>query len=164
MRNSWTIDTLNDAVDYFSAPQPDLLKGLQNAEQVQKLLCDLLEHIADSIPASVDARLCIVLANQLGPIIRSIHRFEEKALFPFSSGFDLSGKTVARLKHEHLEDECFAEELTDALLELSKSTPTNPEATGYMLRGFFESVRRHAAFETEHLRPLLLTAPTSWAN
>lgn len=32
------------------------------------------------------------------------------------------------------------------------------EALGYMLRGFFEGLRRHIAFEEEHLVPLLATA------
>lgn len=29
----------------------------------------------------------------------------------------------------------------------------NPEALGFMLRAFFDSVRRHIAFEREHVLP-----------
>lgn len=165
MQDNWTIETLARAADYFDTPQPDVLEGLENACRVQNMLCDLLEQIADSIPGAVDPGLCAAVANQLGPVIRSIHRFEETALFPFSDGIRKAGETVARLKHEHFEDECFAEELTDALHELShRQWPENPEALGYMLRGFFESVRRHAAFESEHFRSVILTAPPAWAN
>ena len=37
------------------------------------------------------------------------------------------------------------------------ASPANPaaETLGYMLRGFFEGLRRHIAFEEEHLVPLL---------
>jgi hemerythrin-like domain-containing protein len=59
--------------------------------------------------------------------------------------------TLERLKFEHCEDECFAEELTDALLKLGSGERVNMEAVGYMLRGFFEGIRRHIAFEREHL-------------
>ena len=64
--------------------------------------------------------------------------------------------TIDRLKHEHFDDQCFAEELTEALRGLSQTRkPDNPDALGYMLRGFFEAVRRYVAFEREHLRQLV---------
>jgi hypothetical protein len=60
--------------------------------------------------------------------------------------------TLTRLRFEHCEDECFAEELTEALHALGAGrAEINIEATGYMLRGFFEAMRRHIAFESEHL-------------
>ena len=43
--------------------------------------------------------------------------------------------------------------------ELGKGkSPGNPEATGYMLRGFFEALRRHIAFERDHLLAVLRDA------
>ena len=35
----------------------------------------------------------------------------------------------------------------------------NPEALGFMLRAFFDTVRRHIAFEREYVFPLAVTAP-----
>ncbi len=165
MQDSWKLESLTRAAAYFTAPQPDLLKGLDAACRIQNMLCDLLEQIADSIPGAVDRGLCETLAAELGPLMRSIHQFEEQTLFPFAAGVQQAAETVARLRHEHIEDECFAEEVTDALHDLShREHPENPEAIGYMLRGFFESMRRHVAFESEHFRPLLLKAPTTWIN
>jgi hemerythrin-like domain-containing protein len=63
--------------------------------------------------------------------------------------------TLDRLRFEHCEDECFAEELTEALHALgSGDQKVNIEAVGYMLRGFFEAMRRHIAFESEMLLPI----------
>jgi hypothetical protein len=63
--------------------------------------------------------------------------------------------TLNRLRFEHCEDECFAEELTEALNALGTGNPdVNIEAIGYMLRGFFEAMRRHIAFESEMLLPI----------
>lgn len=33
--------------------------------------------------------------------------------------------------------------------------PYNAEAIGFMLRGFFEGLRRHIAFEREHVLPMI---------
>ena len=54
------------------------------------------------------------------------------------------------------EDECYAEDLTDALEQLAGKKPGSVQAEtfGYMLRGFFEAMRRHIAFEQTHLPPL----------
>ena len=60
------------------------------------------------------------------------------------------GATLERLKYEHCEDECFAEELTEMLERLGAADQTvNAETAGYMLRGFFTSLRRHVGFERE---------------
>lgn len=131
------------------------LRWLDAAYRQQLALCDALEEIADSLPASVNRQKCIYAAKALGPAIRDQHRCEEAVLFPWLETRPEADKalkeTLARLKYEHFEDECFAEELTDALLGLGAGKPVNMEATGYMLRGFFESLRRHIAFERDHL-------------
>ncbi|MCV3764393.1 hemerythrin domain-containing protein [Rhizobium sp. TRM95796] len=126
-----------------------------NAHQEQLHLCAELEQIADSLPASVNRQKCIYAAKALGPMIKGLHHYEENVLFPALETRGLPGdlaKTLARLKFEHFEDECFAEELAERLLLLGAGgSEINMEATGYMLRGFFEAVRRHIAFEREHL-------------
>ncbi|MBC7283494.1 hemerythrin domain-containing protein [Hoeflea sp.] len=132
------------------------IAAVRKAHHEQLLLCDRLEEIADSLPDSVNKQKCLYAARALGPMIRSGHRFEEDVVFPLISG-QLEGDekikaTLNRLRFEHCEDECFAEELTEALHALAEGAEDiNIEATGYMLRGFFEAMRRHIAFENEFL-------------
>jgi hypothetical protein len=124
-----------------------------HAEQLR--LCAELEAIADSLPSNVDRRKCIAAAKALGPVIGGLHRYEEAVLFPeleISPDAKDLARTIARLKVEHCEDEGFADELAERLQLLGAGAGSiNMEATGYMLRGFFEAVRRHIAFEREHL-------------
>ena len=134
-----------------------LLDWLRKAHDAQLTLCAALEEIADSLPANINRQKCIYAAKSLIPLINGIHRYEEEALFPMlaskgSGDRDLTD-SIARLKFEHVEDECFAEELTDTLNRLGQGDGTvNAEAAGYMLRGFFESLRRHIAFEQKFMR------------
>ena len=131
------------------------LAWLHQAHDEQLALCEELEEIADSLPSKINRQKCIYAAKALGPLFKGVHHYEETVLFPYlehkSGGSDTLNETLERLKFEHCEDECFAEELTDALLRLGSGMAVNMEAVGYMLRGFFESVRRHIAFEREHL-------------
>ena len=63
--------------------------------------------------------------------------------------------SVRRLTIEHIEDECAAQDITDILLALGHGGPVdNPEALGFMLRALFEALRRHIAFELEHVFPI----------
>jgi hemerythrin-like domain-containing protein len=128
----------------------------KQAHDEQLRLCAELEAIADSLPTSINRQKCIYAAKALGPLIRGVHHYEDEVVFPalerqFQTTPDLA-RTLARLRFEHFEDECFAEELAERLLLLgSGRSDVNMEATGYMLRGFFEGVRRHIAFEQDHL-------------
>ncbi len=135
-------------------PVRTLISEFARGKADQLALCNALEEIADSLPDRIDRSKCLKAAADLGPTIRSIHKFEEEVLFPALTALmtddAVSAKTLERLRFEHCEDECFAEELTEALLDLGHgSTSVNIEATGYMLRGFFEAVRRHVAAERE---------------
>jgi hemerythrin-like domain-containing protein len=131
------------------------------------LLCDELEAVADSLPSSADRQRCLHLARAVYPLVASTHQIEETLLFdPISR---LAGrvpdlpKTLERLRFEHHSDLCFAEELHDGLLACGRGQDLmTADALGYMLRAFFESVRRHVAFEKEILVPLLaLVRPVS---
>lgn len=141
-------------------PANGSIPWLRRAHAEQLDLCRELELIADSLPGNINRQKCIYAAKALGPLIRGTHRYEEQVFFPWlrDAGIVAGGaagaampldQTFERLRFEHFEDECFAEELTDALLRLGAGQPVNMEAIGYMLRGFFESVRRHIAFESE---------------
>lgn len=123
-------------------------------------LCDELEAIADSLPLYVDRFTCLNVASQLLPALRQSHRYEEQVLFPaFERGEESNvqiRRSVQRLRAEHIYDEGAAEEITDALMWIGRGGDiANPEALGFMLRAFFDTVRRHIAFEREHLFPTL---------
>lgn len=121
-------------------------------------ICAGLEQVADSLPGDIDRRICMMLACELEPLMRGLHRFEEEALFPaFQQVQGPVSQSLDRLRAEHVEDECFAGEIAEALLALGQGGKAdNPEALGFMLRGFFEGQRRHIAFEREHILPSLV--------
>lgn len=129
---------------------------MRRAHAAKLTLCDRLETIADSLPGALNRRECLLAARALGTQMACLHRFEEQQVYPhFAASLGQSAearKTVARLKHEHFEDEGYAAELRDALRMAARCRRVeNPEALGFMLRGFFGSVRRHVAFERDHV-------------
>ena len=132
------------------------IEWLKHAHEEQLDLCRELEEIADSLPSEVNRQKCIYAAKAIGPLTRGVHQYEENVLFPWIESHASDprelGATLERLKFEHCEDECFIEELVDALLGLGAGEQSIPaETIGYMLRGFFVGVRRHIAFEREYL-------------
>ncbi len=154
-----TIQKTSDAATSDSKAH-SMLAWLNDAHGEMLKLCTALEEIADSLPNEVNRQKCIYAAKSLGPTIKEIHVFEEGQLFPWI-GDNIKDQpnlpaTLDRLKFEHCEDECFAEELIDTLNKIGYGqSEINAEAIGYMLRGFFEGMRRHIAFEREHLLPLI---------
>jgi hemerythrin-like domain-containing protein len=122
-------------------------------------LCEALEEIGDSLPDDVDRLKCLGIANLLVPLLRDVHRYEEKVIFPayeMATGRGSEDSTIRRLLAEHVEDECFAGEVTEVLLAIGHGGAiTNADAVGFMLRGMFETLRRHIAFEREHVLPLI---------
>ncbi|HEV7305719.1 hemerythrin domain-containing protein [Ensifer sp.] len=145
------------------APVTEPFAWLARAHEEQLALCHCLEEIADSLPADIDRQKCVYAAKVLEPMIREMHASEESLVFPWIErtfrADPTIGATLERLKYEHCEDECFAEELTEMLERLGAADETvNAETAGYMLRGFFTSLRRHVAFEQECLRGA--TAPS----
>ncbi|MBB4066970.1 hemerythrin domain-containing protein [Gellertiella hungarica] len=142
-----------------SAPQPEADKPslaiMLAAQDEQLALCRELEDIADSLPGSVNRQKCIYAAQALGTLMKRTHAYEEDVFFPWlergREADDRLASILKRLRYEHFEDECYAEELMEVLLKLGRGDPVNMEATGYMLRGFFEARRRHIAFERDHL-------------
>ncbi|MGE0500556.1 MAG: hemerythrin domain-containing protein [Rhizobiaceae bacterium] len=136
---------------------------MERAHREKLRLCASLEEIADTLPAAVDRLRCLSIASELVPLLRSVHAYEERVLLPeFLLALRQSPEailSVSRLKAEHVEDECFADELTDVLMSIGHGGDVdNPEATGFMLRGFFETLRRHIAFEREHVLPAILAS------
>ena len=133
---------------------------LRHHLNVQYNLCGALEALADDLP--VDARNddCVALARSVYPIIHRSHVFEEDVLFPFLTMHCGDREDLAtilnRLHGEHWEDEAFAEEVHHELLAFAADrSSVSAEKLGYMLRGFFVGLRRHLAFEREHILPLV---------
>ena len=123
----------------------------------QLVLCKALEDLADRIGATMDGQCCLQAARAIGPLMRRAHLFEEQQLFPLMQRIIASDQGFARsvdqLKFEHYEDECFAEEVFEVLMDFGRGTNRmSHDAIGYLLRGFFMSLRRHIAFEREVLR------------
>lgn len=132
---------------------------MKRAHREKLQLCDALEKIADALP-NVDRLKCLGTANAIVPLLRNIHHYEETIIFPAYEAATGDGNanlaSTRRLRAEHVEDECFAGEVTETLLALGHGeTVENAEAVGFMLRGFFESMRRHIAFEREHVLPVI---------
>ena len=139
----------------------DAIAVMRRAHAAHLALCDRLEAIADSLPGGLNRRECLLAARALGSQMAAVHRFEELQVYPqFAASLGQSAearKTIARLKHEHFEDEGYAAELRDALrIAARRRRAQNPETLGFMLRGFFGAVRRHVAFERDHVLAQLL--------
>jgi hemerythrin-like domain-containing protein len=118
-------------------------------------LCDALEAIADHSPFSVDRLQCLAVASSLVPLLRECHRFEEEIVFPAFAEARGADQVIARLKSEHFEDDCAAEQLSELLLAHGHGQPIDsPEALGTMLKALL--VRRHIAFERGHLLPAII--------
>ncbi len=131
------------------------LAVMLSSQTEQLALCRELEDIADSLPASVNRQKCIFAAQALATLVKRSHAYEEDVFFPWLEALSEADapllSILERLKFEHFEDECYAEELVEVLMKLGRGDPVNMEATGYMFRGFFEARRRHIAFERDHL-------------
>lgn len=141
-------------------PGGDPVAAFRRAQIRLLELCDLLESIADSLPSNLDRNRCAVAAGALESLLGTIHRFEEDVIYPLvQRELRRRGKPfhcIDRLCAEHCEDQGHAGELIAMLEQLaSGDPPLQAETAGYMLRGFFVSMRRHLAFESDCLMALL---------
>jgi hemerythrin-like domain-containing protein len=123
-------------------------------------LCKTLELIADALPNNIDPALCRAAAGSIHRVMTKVIQVEQEALPDELAArgtkrvFDLTA-TIDRLLRENAEDLCYAEELQETLRELGNGRRTvSTDALGYMLRGFFESRRRHIELEREILSAL----------
>ncbi len=124
-------------------------------------LCRDLETIADRLPASIDVRSSLAVADNILPIINSAHKFEEEHIYPVLIDAIRNGATmrveIERLKTEHWVDEDFGEDIHAALTDfVANQNPAKAETLSWMLRGFFESMRRHIAYEQAVILPVIL--------
>lgn len=118
----------------------------------QKWLCDVLETIADGLPDKFECALAGMAAEALRAEVPLHYRQEEEGLFPLiaqrAAPEDNIEAVIRQLKKEHLADDTYAIDLIEMLGAIADGiAPNNPEMAGYMIRGFFETYRRHIAFE-----------------
>lgn len=138
----------------MTTEQPEGMQALLECYRGLLHVCDQLEAIADGLPAHFGIARSTWVANQLLQLLARAHEEEERVLLPLIgvSSHPQSRNLVDRLRHEHQLDEAAALDIRETLLALGSGRPLlSPEATGYQLRSFFESVRRHVQAEQDML-------------
>lgn len=150
--------------DTRSLDQQELKTLRQNHEELLGL-CRSLEELADSLPFAIDEALCREVAEQVVPLLARTQDFEERLLFPDldrSAGSCFTAMMIERLKNEHRCDRLAAEEISLTLKAMLRGhCGLTFETIGYMLRGFFECVRRHVASEKAMIHQLISPEPES---
>jgi|SRR5690606_7656530 hypothetical protein len=134
--------------------EPSPIWGALDAAYEEMLaLCDGLEAVADALPGPLDTALCQRLMARLVPALNTLQEHEARAMFETVLSSDI--EAVRRRLKAHLADSAAAAEVTDALRALlGGETRPSPDALGYLLRAFFDTMRRHVATEREWLRLL----------
>lgn len=143
-------------------PQTAILAEFETCQSDQLALCNELEAIADGLPDAIDREACLHAARAVLNVLARSRIFEEERLFPTLATLGTRpspsplDETLEHLRFEHLSDACYAEEVYEALMSFGRGAPSlPPSAAGYMLRGFFEGLRRHLTFEKAFVLPLL---------
>ncbi|MCH9808515.1 MAG: hemerythrin domain-containing protein [Alphaproteobacteria bacterium] len=135
-----------------SADANDPISILEADHAAKLRLCECLENVADGLPHSVDVRVAENCIQILRAGLPAHVALEEGVLFPLIRrrfrGDLATAQLLQQLELEHSSDDLFASEIADELeLLAAVRTPRNPEMMGYMLRGFFTSLRRHVEWE-----------------
>jgi hypothetical protein len=129
------------------ALRADPFSYLDYDHSAQRALADLLETIADSLPDCVNRAAASLAAAQLRAAPERHKRIEEEALFPILERCcpDAAvSRTLDVARREHEDSGGHAVELAEALDELAEQGfAANPESLGFMLRAFFDGLRRH---------------------
>jgi hypothetical protein len=139
------------------------LSPLPVAEQFERYiammgaLCGELEQIADNLPGPLDAHACLDLAQRTLTLIKRAHDFEETQVWPLVEQLSPDAKqTLNHLSFEHWGDEDFAEQVFHQLRGyVQQPGNADAESLSWTLRGFFQNMQRHLAFECQFLLPLI---------
>jgi hemerythrin-like domain-containing protein len=163
MRGKASYWELSEYQSMTSVPESDL-KDLRQCYSRLLEFCDLLEGIADGLPNDFPRAHCQMLASSVADLLRATHVVEDRVLMPLLLASDHNGLRMAaeRLRQEHEFDDQAAMEVEEALNDLLLGRSImSPDATGYLLRSFFESVRRHVNAEQNLLYFLEDITPTN---
>lgn len=119
-------------------------------------VCDDLERVSDELPAA-NTHAFLMVSERICPLLRQCQHFEETRVHPVliqsRPGLD---KILARLRDEHIEDQDHASLLLDSVRAfVTGDGAIEAGEIGYLARGFFTSVRRHLAFDTDFVAPIM---------
>ena len=117
----------------------------------QREICEHLERLADDLIGPIDRNACGILLNRLNNDFQLYQR-DEEALFDVLSTHEQPDayivKCVELAKLDHKIYESYLFELSEPLTDMAEGRRLgNADAVGYMLRCFFESIRRHMSWE-----------------
>lgn len=126
----------------------DPLGYLEYDHKAQRALADLLEAVADGLPDQVNPASATLAASLLRDSVIRRTALEEETLFPLVEARAAEGSPLARAvalaRREHRDCAGRAIELAEELDELAREgRARNPDALGFMLRAFFDALRRH---------------------
>lgn len=138
---------------------PDPIAVIEEDHALQLELYDVLEHLAASLPETIDQNLAALAITILRNGLAQHMNLEEEVLFPLIririAGTPHLLAMLRQLEDEHDADETSASEIADALSGMARGErPQQPVILSYMLRGFCQSQRRHIALENEVVLPL----------
>jgi hemerythrin-like domain-containing protein len=123
-------------------------------------LCRVLETMADGLPAAITKPQAIPVLKNTGTALRRHIALQELLIFPYirdeQRGPNRVEGALRQLEYEHASDDALMIEIIEAVMMpgLPRSVP-QIERFGCLLRHFFEGHRRHCAWETEVLGPLV---------
>lgn len=126
----------------------DPLAYLEYDHKAQRALADLLEAVADSLPDAVNQASAALAASLLRDSVVRRTALEEQALFPLVEARTIDGSPIRRAiglaRREQRDCSGRAIELAEELDDLAAAgRARNPDALGFMLRAFFDALRRH---------------------
>ena len=146
------LDAAQKSVDFQRPPDDAAVRAdpfvlLDYDHKAQRGLADLLERIADSLPDEVSRAEAALAARQLRTLHARHAEIEDKCVFPLLESRcdgEVTRRAIAIARREHDDAEGRAIELAealDALVETGRAA--NAEGLGFMLRAFFDGLRRH---------------------
>jgi hypothetical protein len=154
---------------------PDARQRMAADRLLQLEINRALEDLADNLPDVSDLRLARVLMEVLEPSWNEHVSFQDQALFPIilerHAGAGEAGAMIDRFRMEHAEIEDRHLEVRQHIATLIRGQLKNADAFGYLLRGVFETRRRH--FDAEYdfetsiassLTPADIAALDSWTT
>ena len=136
---------------------PDPLSMIEQ-EQISLLaLCDRLEEIADALLDDLSPSTLETVAQEWRCRLPLHHQHMEKVLFPLlekrAQSQDSIDEVISGFTHEQAMDDGYILGVLEVLDQFASGQPAGEhkpdyyEAAGYLLRGFFEALRRHLRWE-----------------
>ena len=155
--------------DAMSSPENSDVRACRFTDPILKIeeeqvhlmaLCDRLETIADRLPDNLNHFTVETVAYELRAKLPRLHMHMEQQLFPILKKRALPEDGIEEIidgfTHEHAMDDGYVLGVLGVLEILDQSsrsqiaadqTAENYEAVGYLLRGFFEALRRHLRWQ-----------------